>query len=177
MANISLEGSIRTCKIDSGWADKLYSDRFLNPSNMLCPPWNGVDTSGRPVCSDSFQTKTPGCNSASDRVIVENALRPQYIEYVTLDAEGIKGGRQCPGRNSAANPDSVCGRNQVNQAHQFTGQYGLNTGFSQNIYPNCPTCRNVPDRMAYQSNSMRQNQWGKQAERVHKNKKSSGFFW
>ena len=174
MANISLEGSIRTCRLDSGWANKLYSDRFLNPSNMLCAPWNGVDTSGRPVCADSYKTKTPGCNSASDRVVVENALRPQYIEYVTLNAEGIEGGQGC-GRHSAANPDSVCHQTQLPQTHKYTGQFGLNTGFSQNVIPNCPTCRNIPDRMAYQSNSMRQKQWGNQARRVHSNKKSSGF--
>lgn len=174
--NISLEGSIRSCKVDSGWADKLYSDRFMNPSNMLCPPWNGVDTSGRPVCWDSYNTKTPGCNSALDRVFVENLLRPQYMEYVTLDAEGISGEQNCPGRTTPANADSVCHRNQLPRVHKQTGQYGLQTGFSQNIMPNCPTCRNIPDSRAYQSNAMRHNQWGHQAKKVHNLKRQSGFF-
>jgi len=175
MANISLEGSIRTCKVDSGWGAKLYSDRFLNPSQMLCPVWNGVDTQGRPgICPDSFMTKAPGCNSASDRVIVENALRPQYMEFVTLDAAGLRGGAQCP--QNAVNPDSACHANVLGQTHNYTGQYGLNTGFSQNISPNCLSCKNVPDMQSYQSQAMRKNQWNTQAQRVANNKSYSGFF-
>ena len=82
MSSISLEGSIRTCKVDTGYANKVESDRFLNPENMVCPIWNGVDLTGRRVCPDSFYTKSAGCNSAEDRVVVENNLRPQYAEYV-----------------------------------------------------------------------------------------------
>jgi hypothetical protein len=174
MANISLEGSIRTCKIDSGWANKLQSDRFLNPNQMLCPVWNQVDTSGRPVCRDSFYTKTPGCNSAGDRVLVENDLRPQYIEYVTLDAAGIRGGQQCPPQASSS--DTQCHQASMRQTHNYTGQYGLNTGFSQNIQANCATCRNLPDQQSYQSNSMRQAQWARQAQAVQNIKRNSMMF-
>lgn len=148
MANISLEGSIRTCKVDTSWANKLESDRFLNPNLMVCPPWNGHDTTGRPVCWDSFYTKTPGCNSASDRVVVENSLRPQYIEYVNLDAAGIRGGQQCNNQNQI-NPDTVCHQNTLNAVHNQTGQFGLQTGFSQNIFPNCMSCQKYPSQRAY----------------------------
>lgn len=148
MSNISLEGSIRTCKVDTAWASKLESDRFLNSNLMLCPPWNGVDTSGRAVCKDSYYTKTPGCNSAGDRVNVENSLRPQYIEYVNLDAAGIRGGLDCNKQNFV-NPDTVCSRNVLDDAHQQTGQFGYNTGFSQNIFPNCMSCQHHPDQRAY----------------------------
>ena len=90
--SVSLQGSLRTCKVDVGWANKLESDRFENPAVMVCPTWNGVDAAGRVVCPDSFYTKRAGCNSANDRVIVENNVsRPQYIEYVNLDASGIRG--------------------------------------------------------------------------------------
>lgn len=147
MSNISLEGSIRTCKVDTAWANKLESDRFLNPNLMLCPPWNGVDTAGRVSCADSYYTKTPGCNSAGDRVNVENSLRPQYIEYVNLDAAGIRGGLDC--NNNAVNPDTVCHRNTMDAVHQQTGQFGHQTGFSQNIYPNCMSCQNYPNQRAY----------------------------
>ena len=44
---------------------------------MVCPLWNGVDTTGRTVCEYSYWTKNAGCNSATDRVIIENDLRPQ----------------------------------------------------------------------------------------------------
>lgn len=89
--NISLESAIRTCKVDTAYANKVESDRFLNPSNMICPIWNGLDTANRRVCADSFNTKSAGCNSAEDRVMVENNLRPQYMEYINLSANGIDG--------------------------------------------------------------------------------------
>jgi hypothetical protein len=88
--SISLLGSINVCKVNTGWADKIQSDRFENPSNLLCPLWNGQDNFGRFVHPDSFVTKNAGCNSADDRVRVENFLRPQYMEYVALDAAGFQ---------------------------------------------------------------------------------------
>jgi len=90
--SISLDAAIRTCKVNTGWASRELSDRFLNPNNMLCPLWNGIDSAGRRVCPDSFVTKSRGCNSATDRVIVENNVsRPQYMEYITLNSAGVSG--------------------------------------------------------------------------------------
>ncbi len=89
--SVSLESSLRTCKVDQSYANRVESDRFLNPANMMCPIWNGMDTAGRRVSPDSFWTKNPGCNSAEDRVVVENNLRPQYMEYINLSANGING--------------------------------------------------------------------------------------
>jgi hypothetical protein len=89
--NISLESAIRTCKVDTAYANKVESDRFLNPANMVCPVWNGLDTTNRRVCADSFYTKSAGCNSAEDRVMIENNMRPQYMEYINLSANGISG--------------------------------------------------------------------------------------
>lgn len=140
MANISLEGSIRTCKVDTAFANKIQSDRFMNPNNMLCPVWNGVDTTGRSVCVDSYRTKQGGCNSAMDRLLVENELRPQYMEYITLDASGIRGGQNCP--QNKMNADAKCARNKLNNVHLHTGQFGYQTGYSQNIHPNCLSCPN-----------------------------------
>ena len=71
MSSLSLNAALRVCKVDVGYADKVNSDRFLNPNNMLCPLWGGVDVAGRPVCPDSFYTKSAGCNSALDRVMVD----------------------------------------------------------------------------------------------------------
>ena len=89
--SISLLGSINVCKVNTGWANKIQSDRYENPSNLLCPLWNGQDSFGRFVHPDSFITKNAGCNSAEDRVGVENFLRPSYMEYVALDAAGFQG--------------------------------------------------------------------------------------
>lgn len=90
MANISLVGSIQTCKVDTGQADKIQSARFQDPNLMMCPVWNGFNTKGQRVCPDSFYTKREGCNTPMDRVAVENALRPQYAEYINLDAQGFR---------------------------------------------------------------------------------------
>ncbi len=169
----SLQGALRSCQVDSGWATKLYSDRLLNPNQMLCPVWNQVDTSGRPVCADSYYTKTPGCNSAGDRVNVENDLRPQYIEYVTLDAAGIRGGQNCPAQ--AISADTQCHQATMDMTHKYTGQFGMNTGFSQNVNANCVTCKNKPDERAYGSNAMRGNQWGAVANKIQSNRRAGGF--
>jgi hypothetical protein len=88
---ISLEKSVRTCKVDTAWANKVQSDRFLNPGLMVCPVWNGLDSAGREVCPDSFWTKNAGCNSAEDRVVVENNQRPSYFEYINLAEPGLAG--------------------------------------------------------------------------------------
>ena len=85
---ISLLSSVQTCKVNTGYANKNQSDRFENPNAMLCHVWNGLDSYGRAVSYDSYYTKTPGCSSALDRVVVENVQRPQYIDYIPLDASG-----------------------------------------------------------------------------------------
>jgi len=91
MANISINKAVRTCKVSPGWQERIASDRFENSDLMMCPVWNHVDNAGREVCADSFWTKRAGCNSSLDRIDVENDLRPQYMEYITLDACGING--------------------------------------------------------------------------------------
>lgn len=91
MSNISIEAAVRTCKVNTGWASRIQSDRFENSNLMMCPVWNHRDLSGRVVCADSFYTKREGCNSPLDRIDVENMQRPQYMEYITLDASGIQG--------------------------------------------------------------------------------------
>lgn len=89
MSSFSLEAAVRTCKVDTSWASRTQSDRFFNSNNMVCPVWNGMDSANRAACPDSFMTKTAGCNSAEDRVMVENDQRPQYMEYVNLNANGF----------------------------------------------------------------------------------------
>lgn len=123
------------CKVDTGWANKVESDRFLNPNNMVCPLWNGMDVTGRQVCADSFYTKSRGCNSASDRVDVENSVsRPQYMEYVTLSSQGIQGNIY---GNSMHHADSKMRTKDLKKVHKLTGQYGQVTDFGSQIIPSC----------------------------------------
>ena len=90
--SVSLESALRTCKVNTAWATRIESDRFFNPNNLVCPIWNGMDGTGREVCKDSYYNKSAGCNSATDRVNVENDIsRPHYMEYITLSANGIAG--------------------------------------------------------------------------------------
>jgi hypothetical protein len=140
MSNLSLQASIRTCKVDQGWANKIESDRFFNPEYMMCPVWNGRDLTGRRVCPDSFWTKREGCNSAEDRILVENGLRPSYSSYVQLDAAGIQGAfDSSPGYNGDRTrhgfPLNSQTRNQSRQQFlERTGSFG--TDFSA-VFPNC----------------------------------------
>jgi hypothetical protein len=100
--SFSILGAVKTCTLDTAWADKIQSDRFFNPNLMVCPTWQGVDNLGREVCPDSFYTKDAGCNSALDRVAIENEVsRPYYFEYIAQSAAGL--------RNDiySANPESL----------------------------------------------------------------------
>jgi hypothetical protein len=137
MSSISLEAAIRTCKVDVAYANKVQSDRFLNPDNMVCPIWGGVDTAGRSVCPDSFVTKTAGCNSAEDRVMVENDQRPQYMEYINLSANGIGG--NIYGNTSYPNEmdweNSGMASTKLDNMNKITGQFG--NQFRATNYPSC----------------------------------------
>ena len=88
---LSLTNNININKVNVGYAARIQSDRIQNPDQMTCPLWTGQDLSGRQACPSSFRSKMEGCNSAEDRVFVENSLRPQYTNFVTLSAPGIAG--------------------------------------------------------------------------------------
>jgi len=137
--SISLEKSVRTCKVDPGWANRIESDRIFSPDLMVCAVWNGRDSYGRQVAPDSFYTKTPGCNNAQDRVIVENQLRPQYSEYVTIDAKGIEGAIYGPDnyKGNMFVSDSMVGTNQLRQLDNIIGRTGKD--MKAQIAPRCNT--------------------------------------
>ena len=144
MANISLNKSVRTCKVNTGWADRMWSDRYQNSEAIICPVWNGVDSAGRPSCADAFYTKYQGCNSANDRIGVENDLRPQYMEYVTLDAIGISGAAEDCACNVGVgdsmrenyNSDAAQGCQTLENIPMYTGQFGQGN-FRSYIEPTC----------------------------------------
>ena len=139
---LSLQGAVRTCKVDTGYANKIQSDRFQNPSNMLCAVWHGRDLTGRPVCADSFYTKTEGCNSPLDRVDVENALRPQYMEYVNLDAYGFRSDIYDPNTESCKDANNMfcyeagIRNSNLDQLPKITGNFGQAPNGAQ-LGPRC----------------------------------------
>lgn len=131
MSNLSFQASLHTCKVDQGEANRFQSDRFLNPNQMLCPVWNGRDSAGRPVCADSFYTKSLGCNWAIDRVSVENDQRPRYSEYITLDAQGIRG----PPYDNFATWQSVMAAKELKKSNNISGNFGKQ--WQANVIPGC----------------------------------------
>lgn len=125
--SISLEKSVRTCSVNTGEATRIQSDRFFNPGNMVCIPWNGINNKGQEVSPDSFWTKTAGCDSAEDRVLVENAQRPKYFNYVTLGAQGVNG--DLYGRNESDNFNDAMARDRFDSSrNQLTGNFGKQWG-------------------------------------------------
>jgi hypothetical protein len=110
---------------------------------MVCPVWNGIDTAGRSVCPDSFYTKRAGCNSAEDRVVVENNVsRPQYLEYITLSAGGINGeiyGATGEYGDTMAHLQSAGRTAMLSNVHNITGQFGNVTGFGAERQESCAT--------------------------------------
>lgn len=182
MSSISLLGSINVCKVNTGYADKLQSDRFENPDNMLCPLWNGIDTFGRPANPDSFYTKNAGCNSSEDRVVVENFLRPQYMEYVSLDAQGFRNPTAFSNNpptqiyeGFVTNPSNVRAAEQAREVKDFykiSGSAGYqynntNTPYSTGYCgvsgnPNCNSC-------SARSNSVKKDMYEGYDDRANRN--------
>jgi len=140
MSNVSLTAALRVCRVDAGEANRIESDRFLNPDNMLCPIWDGTNLKGQQVCPDSFWTKSAGCNSAEDRILVENSQRPKYFDFITLNAAGLQG-------NIYGNVDqhvqAVGRQKMLDKINDVTGNFGIDmgakrqyTGCSLNAYSN-----------------------------------------
>lgn len=119
--------SVRTCNVEQGMSARHESDRFLSPNNAVCIPWNQQDLVGRSVCEDSFYTKRAGCHSALDRVGVENGLRPQYAEFITLDASGIEGNL-----NKATSHQR---KQVIANTQKHTGNFG--SSVSSSVMPTC----------------------------------------
>ena len=144
----SLDASIRTCRIDTGYAEKLFSDRYLNPHVNICPTWQGTDLTGRPACGSSFNNKTAGCNSPRERIEVENANRPQYIQYVNLDAAGIIGDLSMPdGAPSLTQWQSMRAADELDQIAGIAGSF--NQQQAANIHPSC-SANKYRNAMAHQ---------------------------
>lgn len=123
--NVSLTSALRVCRVDAGMANKIESDRFLNPNNMLCPIWDGTNLKGQQVCPDSFWTKSAGCNSAEDRILVENSQRPKYFDFITLNAAGLSGDIYGPNvGNVDERAQSLSAQKTLYDVYNVTGSFG-----------------------------------------------------
>lgn len=100
-------------KVDAGWASRFQSDRFLNSDEMICMVPNNTDVLGRNSDVNSIQTKAGGCNSALDRVLVENDIRANSYSLPGLSSYGIVDSGVCTGSGNLA-------QNQPLQAMSMT---------------------------------------------------------
>lgn len=135
-------------RVETGWAQRFQSDRIFNANEMLCPPRIYVDNMGRQSEHYALDTTTAGCNSATDRVYVEDAQRPSNFTSATLNALGIQGGYTCDDLEMA------------NKAMAF--QY-RNNG---NVI--------IPDQRVYYSQRAREEQWRQIGLKVRHYKEASG---
>lgn len=171
--SLSLTKSITTCKVDTSQTNRIQSDRFLNPENMVCVPWNGSDLTGREICENSWNTKSAGCNSSRDRVDIENDLRPKYFEYVTYSAAGLNGdlySNQAVVQNTSAQKYR---QNLYNNNPSYGNQFGAT---------NIPSCGyNAYEKamnqqeMSVLSTNRRNRQYSQQANRNNSMMKRAGI--
>lgn len=168
---ISLESGIRTCKTGVEKAERAASARFLNPSNVVCPRWNGYDTVGRSVCEDSFMTKAPGCNSAQDRIFIENNVsRPRYFEYITLNPSGMVG--DFYGNNPNVTSSALEAQRDRDEKFKLTGNFGIQS--SSVIRTDCNSGGSCNRQYAQHSTDMRNRQALGHAESSFAYKQFSG---
>lgn len=84
----SIYNNVRTPKVTTGNAAMFQSLRTFDEDAQICPTRPNVsDTGTFGVARDTIQTLAPGCNSALDRIIAENAVsRPKYFTYLSASA-------------------------------------------------------------------------------------------
>ena len=104
--------------------------------------------------------------------MVENSVsRPQYMEYVNLNAAGVAGqiyGNTMPWRNSVNRNKAL--QNDLN----YTGQFGNGGGFGGEIYPACGVYP-YNEAMAQEHAAQRQAQAASEGYRAFSNKRAAGF--
>lgn len=87
-----LSNAILTQKVNPSYSDRLWSETRQNPQYNMCVQRDRYDMTGREACADSLDTKFEGCHSSTDRLTVENDLRPSYSSYVYLSPSvGVTG--------------------------------------------------------------------------------------
>lgn len=170
--SISLSKSVASCKVNTAWSNRIQSDRFLNPQQAVCIPFSGKDLTGRSVAPDSFYTKSAGCNSAQDRVVVENMLRPQYSDYITLNmGAGLAG-------DIYSNPEAQMGERETEatmaENYQRTGNFGKD--FRSFTQPTTCKVNSYEKAMAQQSFGNRQAETFQNYNRALNNGSCSGAF-
>jgi hypothetical protein len=77
-------------RVQTGNASRYQSERTFN--DPVCPVVLQQDILGRTADYNSLITTTYGCNSASERIDVEDALRPGLYDNAQLSGAGVEMG-------------------------------------------------------------------------------------
>jgi hypothetical protein len=146
-----IDKNLRTYgRVNTDWASRYFSDRFLNSNEMVCPIRKTYDLNGRPSDHYSIITTTAGCNSAGERILIEDAQRPKTFVMPGLNSLGVDG--------------YLCGAGENLQQTNFDlQQYQLS---SKGL---------LPDIRAQFSQRARDEQWNNMADRVQYYKYYSGM--
>ncbi len=136
-------------RVQTGWASRFSSDRFLNSQELVCPLANRIDSIGRPADHYSTITTSAGCNSAVERVNVENAQRPSNFTFASLGSIGMNGGYTC--EELKRSNDRITSDIQMARGGQ------------------------IPDTRAFYSQQMRDKQWNDLGRKVMFYKIHSGM--
>jgi hypothetical protein len=141
----SLESAIKTLKVNTGSAPRLESERYIGSGEFkTCFTWDGRDLIGRRISPDSFYTKSPGCHSATDRILVENQIsRPRYYTYIALSPYGLMTGGS---DYDSMNPETYQSPQWTDYAQPYyvspyTKQYGFGTAINSAISATIPEDR------------------------------------
>jgi|688.fasta_scaffold426511_2 hypothetical protein len=86
MGDISIYNTIRSFKVTTGNAPILQSENTFGDRNNCPVRYNVSDNGVIDVPRNSINVYSAGCSSPLNRMLVENALRPEYSYYLNTDA-------------------------------------------------------------------------------------------
>ena len=86
---ISIGKSLRTPKVGQANSEALWSTFHQNSCFAACPVRYPVDEVGRCASYESLNTRTAGCNSASEQIDLENAVERPYYKTGLGNADGL----------------------------------------------------------------------------------------
>jgi hypothetical protein len=105
----------------------VQSDRYNNPQSKVCPVWNGIDNTGRPVNEHSMKIKSAGCNDPTDLITIENEKRPQYSLIITAhkDLASLSASNNTKAPGDKIPYASIIAANDLKNSTSNVGSYGM----------------------------------------------------
>ena len=86
MSAISISKNVRSFKVTTGNAPILQSENAFGDRNNCPVRYNVSDNGVIDVSRNTINVYSPGCASPLNRMLIENALRPEYSYYLNADA-------------------------------------------------------------------------------------------